>query len=328
MFLLLLASCGKYEPDPVDTDVGGTRPPTTSDTGTFVPYVQEWTVPDLPHACYTVIAYDDDVDDDIDRIEVEVHDSPFGYTRFEIYDGPWIEDGLLFARDRAYDAYGYALSEQEDSDGDGIADVIELFTYDPMGNLLLYEADEDGDGTIDVVQTYYLDADGDRIEVEVSDGAGVIQERWLYSYDADDRRDHIDIDLGDDGVTDQLYTYTWANPAPDESSFTFSWDDGVDGMADSIWSYEYDVDDNLIAYTSDEDGDGTVEWEYDYVYVGGLRQTLDVSQYTGGAWVADWHWDYTYDAQDRNDTESFWFEYSGDSNPEDTYLATYHWDCP
>ncbi len=146
-----------------------------------------------------------------------------------------------------------AAVDDEDSDGDGIADLIEgLDDHDGDGVPSFLDDDSDGDGYGDAVETD-VDTDGDGIgdySDTDSDGDGLDDDREPdQDSDGDGLDDRLDPDSDDDGIADGVE----GDDDWDEDGLPDFLDDDTDGDGLS------DADEG----SDDQDGDGVGNWRDD-----------------------------------------------------------------
>lgn len=134
------------------------------------------------------------------------------------------------------------------------------------------EADSGDAGT----ETDSSDAYKDQcIKERDGDADGIVEDRWIYTYDANGNIVTEDHDYGADGTIAYRITYTFD---ADGNMVVKETDDYADGTVEQRHTYTYDADGNMltvefppdgrVVYSYDADGNRLTEWQ-DLVNVGG-----------------------------------------------------------
>lgn len=108
---------------------------------------------------------------------------------------------------------------------------------------------------------------------------GVLDWLWHYQYDEVGAVDAIDSDAGADGSLDARVDYVYLAGLLDQRL----WDDGRDGILNSIDSYTYDAEDQLIEMVMDGGADGLPDAITTWAWSDGLERTESVDEDADGA---------------------------------------------
>jgi hypothetical protein len=150
-----------------------------------------------------------------------------------------------------------------DTDGDGEIDGMSWRVSDPDGNMLTEEFDSDMDGVPDSRHTYTYDAVGQQLtgltEVAAPDGTWSYFQSWWATYDDNDcdSSDYTAVayELDGDGIDDQYWILNH-----DEDCKLIESEEYTNGLAEGYEDYLYRT---WALY--DEDGEVTA-YEYEYTY--------------------------------------------------------------
>jgi hypothetical protein len=160
---------------------------------------------------------------------------------------------------------------------------------------------------------------------------GRIESRELSVYDGFMNATHREYD--DDNNRSVDATADWEYDAKGEQRLVSSYDNDGDGDADEIYTSTYRPDGELETYAVDEDGDGDLEALWTYVYVDGVRTSIEVDEDDDGS--VDLLYTYTRDEFDRtvliegdegldgtvNEVYEFeWLSNHGDDERPDDYM--------
>ncbi len=171
-----------------------------------------------------------DFDDDLDwdRIYVYTYDADGHPERTEETD---VDKGIVNVTTFTTNDDGQILTGARDDGDDGTIDRVWESTYDEDGAFVGYREDYDNDGTWDYVLENTVDEEG-----------RLVQSRT---------------DFDGDGTWDSVGTYTWDG----DRIASQTWDYDNDGTTDSTSEWFYDDFGNLLSYRTDQDGDGTIDYE-------------------------------------------------------------------
>ena len=212
-----------------------------------------------------------------------------------------------------YDDAGNLARELVDLDGDGRPDRVTVYEYDAAGNVTRQQADTDGDGSADQVESHEYDATGN-ISQELYYEDGVRRPRQVsYEYGDDNRLTRRE-DIGADGKLNSIDTLEYdarGNLLREASK-------SGDGYEYRISVHTYDAMGNRTRTEEDGDGDGMVDtirsWEYDAD--GNLVREREVSIDQEARRVEFSH-SYHYDADSNLVRESEGFDWDGDGVPDE-----------
>ncbi len=161
----------------------------------------------------------------------------------------WEEDGvpMMEASTFGYDAGGRLIEQEDDTDGDGIADRRAEWTHDAQGRVTREAWDDDLDGSVDRVTAQTWSASGELTSRTVREGGDVVSsEAWTHdadgriltwSRDADGEVVVITYEYTDDGLL------TYQGTDADGDGFDEVWIDqtwNADGTLDRIADYRHD----------------------------------------------------------------------------------------
>ncbi|MEH6581427.1 MAG: hypothetical protein V7754_05775 [Halioglobus sp.] len=84
-----------------------------------------------------------------------------------------------------YDSIGNHTRQEEDWNGDGVADRVDVWTYNASGNLTQHRQEETDDGEHIVVESWQYDSNGNLLRAEYDEqGDGIPERTQTYQYDA------------------------------------------------------------------------------------------------------------------------------------------------
>ena len=205
----------------------------------------------------------------------------------------------------SYDANGYAVMAEEDSDLDGVTDKRTTYKHTASGYPTLIEFDLNADGTIDKRVVMAYDDNGNLIRIENDDDAdGINNYLTTIGYDDDGNWVIIESDFDGNGSVDIHATAAYdpqgnqvaSNYDNDadgniDLSFIFKYDTNgrltstkrIDGSLNlaSLVIYTYNAADKLIRIENDRDNDGKWESREDYSY--DISGNLLMQEYDDGA---------------------------------------------
>jgi hypothetical protein len=172
---------------------------------------------------------------------------------------------LLYEKIAAQDGLVYSLTLQE-------WDAADRLTYTSWDYL--------GSGPVEEETWQVWSADGALLE-RIERVGDEVEVHWFVT-DAAGRPSTVTLDLGDDGVPDELHTYTYTDPALAIGEVTV--DHALDGTIDEHWRIEHDVAGRQLYLAQDIDLDG--DWEYEYAAAydpSGRRLSLSLSMLVDNA---------------------------------------------
>ncbi len=180
---------------------------------------------------------------------------------------------------RTYDTDGNVLTYDYDGlacddDGeacwgpDGIVDLREVYTYEGAGRMLTRSVDgasDAADGVLDASFAWTYDTDGNVLTYEVdqyrSDGTpgidGTVDYRETATYDADGHL--LTFEIEGESLTSYAYD-------GDGNLVQSEVDTELDGVVDSRDTYTWDAAARMLTHESDEDADGTADWRWSWTY--------------------------------------------------------------
>ena len=229
----------------------------------------------------------------------------------------------------------FLTSEIYDSNGDGNADGIRLYTYDDSGNLTSEIYDKDADNNAEETTTYTYDDSGNvTSEIYDKDADGNAESITTYSYDKSGNLtkhtreykyakkyegQYEGEEEGEgEGKNIIIETYTYDDSGNQTSR---SYDGDGDGNVDSIYTYTYDKSGNQTSYSYDRDADGNADSITSYTYDDSGNQTSKTSD-TDADGNADSIYTYTYDDSGNQTSETY--DSNADSNAELIRTYTYN----
>ncbi len=266
-----------------------------------------------------VETHDLEADGAIDVTYTWTYDA-WGNELTRVTSGLWDAD---YAWTYTYDAANDVLVAEYDGYGDATDGVIDLrvsFTRDTDGRPLTaaYDYDLDGDAELTVSRSW--DAAGNAL-AETWDydgltdawGTPYVDWSWTLTYDEDDNVLTSTYDTGADGLTPDVWTYTYA----DGLRATQDVDYAGDGVLDAQYRYIYDADGNQL--TTELVDDGAWLPSEAYTWTDGRLARLEHFRDGALAWWSDYAWDEAGDP-----VEEVQYEASGAAG----YRTSFSYDCP
>lgn len=188
----------------------------------------------------------------------------------------------------------------------------EVRQYDKDGSLKRLETDQDGDGKPDKVSVFDRSVDREQVSVSKREQDKTVESTKVTEYRGD-LVEKMSEDYDNDGQMDlqMLYTYDEKNrvvsrkiishDASIESSISYfeyddqdrlihySSDNDQDGQVDYIEEYAYDYQDNRILFRRDQEADGI--WNYSAFYrFDDQGNRIEINEDTDGNGIIDQHW--------------------------------------
>jgi len=259
----------------------------------------------LPNGVVTDYVYDS-----LGRIDTLTHYAPEDGTGDP---DSFLDNAVLAAFDYTVRADGKrtAVTEQFDTDDDGVLDLAHTFTwdYDNLGRLITETLDS-SDNSLDYTHDYAFDLVGNRLEL-LKDAAsdGTTDETVSYTYDDNDRLLTETKDVAG-STTDDRHTVYGYNQTEQTSKTVHAGLDDTGPVVESTTS-TYNLQGRLDAVEIDADGDGTTDTTTSYLYNdAGIR----VEQTVNGATSS-----YLNDPQNPTGYSQVLEEHTGGANPDKTY---------
>lgn len=167
-------------------------------------------------------------------------------------------------------------SETTQVSGDDSLHYTTRWRYDGAGRLIR----EDITGDLEVHSTTQYDAVGHPIRMTIG-YAGSPRIVTVLAYDAFGRRIRVTTDRDDDGVDDQVTTYTYADGALQPATRSRRYRAGVSGVAYDV-TFHYDALGRLDSYTTDDGPDGTIDRTLTIVYDDRARTRVETERDAAG----------------------------------------------
>lgn len=253
-----------------------------------------------------IVRYEERRDGELYQLETRELDPATGlYVRREVTNPV---TGVHTIETWTMDDQGNRPTATIDYDGDGSPENYVTLTYDAPNSLWTgREDDTNGDGIADVATTRSFNEDGNLLSERRDDGAdGSIDYVDQRTYDTGGYMTHREIDNENDGVVD--VEYFWERNSRGQALSSIREENGVRVYADRA---TYDVAGQRLTYLRDDDGDGNFDHGYAHTYDSGGRQ-LEWSYDAGADGVLDRIYTYTYDSHGKL------IEYQYDSNADGT----------
>ena len=230
---------------------------------------------------------------------VHTYDEAGNRTDENSYTGT---DTLIFGEKRTYDEFGQWLTEERYS-SDGVVNYRATNTVDEFGNLTQATIDNDGDGTLDTRRVYVNNENGMRQSVTEYNG-DTITKVTTYTYKDEYLTHTVNIDEGNNGVTDTEYSYIYNSnnhfvgfeynkaaagatnyvqtmTVNDDGNFlTLHYQATVDGAHTQSYTSTYDGFRNVTRKETDNDSDGVIDEVISYTYNDGFF-LLSEERYAG-----------------------------------------------
>jgi hypothetical protein len=218
-----------------------------------------------------------------------------------------------------YDDAGNLARELVDRDGDGRPDRVTVYEYDAAGNVTRQQWDSDGDGTAERVESYEYDTAGNITRELAYENGDRRPGQVSYEYGDDNRLTRRE-DIGADGKLNSIATFEYdarGNLLREASKLG-------DGYEYGISVHTYDAKGNRTRTEEDREGDGVVDtirsWEYDAD--GNLVREREVIIDEEARRVEFSH-SYHYDADSNLVRESEGFDRDGDGVPDEDTTRYY-----
>lgn len=144
---------------------------------------------------------------------------------------------------------------EDDTTGDGVAEVITTRQYDATGNLTQLQRDNDANGTFDHVQENVYNA-GNRLVRQTVDTNNDGNLETLKEWQRNARGNVLSSRQLTDGVTTYSDVSTYDSAG---NRLTYSVDRDGDGAFDDAFSSTFDADNNLLETTTDLGADGSID---------------------------------------------------------------------
>ena len=178
------------------------------------------------------------------------------------------EDGALdFAIASAWQGRLLTLREL-DSGHDGTVNARDAYRYN--GLLVdVWSEDTDGDGVYDAIYQYSYAPNGSgRVTGVTRDDGGDGSVNATYTYTLDDAGHVTDLSLddGNDGSVDTRWTQVIAINEASETVYDQVMDVGDDGVPDRLLTYVLDRQSRFTFESSDSDADGVLNWQSTWSY--------------------------------------------------------------
>jgi antitoxin component YwqK of YwqJK toxin-antitoxin module len=218
-----------------------------------------------------------------------------------------------------YDDDGNLARELVDLDGDGRPDRVTVYEYDAAGSITRQQTDTDGDGSADQVESHEYDDTGN-ISQELYYENGERGPRQVsYEYGDDNRLTRRE-DIGADGKLNSIDTLEYDA----QGNLLRQASTSGDGYEYGISVYTYDAMGNRTRTEEDGDGDGVVDtirsWEYGADGNLVLEREVSIDQ---EAHRVEFSHSYQYDADSNLVRESEGFDWDGDGVPEEDETRHY-----
>ena len=217
---------------------------------TGVHTIETWTMDDQGNRPTATIDYDGDGVPE--KYVTLTYDAPNSLWtgRQDDTNGDGIAD---VATTRSFNGDGNLLSERRDDGADGSIDYVDLRTYDAGGYMSHREIDNENDGVVDIEYSWERNSRGQALSSSrVENGVQVYADRATYNA-AGQRLTYLRDDDGD-GEYDHGYAHAYDSEG---RQLEYSYDAGADGVLDRIYTYIYDSDGKMVEYLYDSNADGT-----------------------------------------------------------------------
>ncbi len=206
------------------------------------------------------------------------------------YDGDGTPElNITLTYDRPNSLWTY---REDDSNADGIADIISTRVFDADDRLLRMERDDNADGIVDYVKESSYDSLGNLMSEAVDqDNDGTLESQIIW------QRDSRGLDLGFRQYENGQLTYaiekTYDNSG---NELTRIMDNDGDGQNDHAYSWTYNAQGQITEQRTDSDADGIVDAISTRSYNGSGQLTLTESD-TNADGIVDSSNVYNYDAE-------------------------------
>jgi hypothetical protein len=200
----------------------------------------------------------------------------------------------------AYDDEGLLATQEDDVEGDGVADLAYEWAHE-NGFTTEFRMDNENDGLFDDEWLTTRDGSGYVIERTLDEAMdGTVDTRWTTEWNEDMTHVVMYEDEGDDGEIEIIYE---ADLDSEKRATYQSMDEDADGVLEQAETWEYNDDGNLYIYQLDDDGDGAWDFVRTYTWTNADQWEMIEDTYydeTGGV-ESNYIYTMTYDADGHSD---------------------------
>lgn len=164
-----------------------------------------------------------------------------------------------------YDNNNNLLTKRVDNLTDGSIEFIRIYTYDNNNNLLTYSVDNGGTEYVDLLRINEYDDRGNLILKAIDhdgDGNGTVLITNTYTYDENNNRLSISL-FRMNGNHYNAYTSYNDKNLPIQKDIDINGDDTIN----SVTTFMYDEDNNILMRSTDNELDGTIDFRTTYIWV-------------------------------------------------------------